>query len=70
MIFQLCKSLQLLPFQVIQTPTAFLPFYCNVMELKGAKMNILRSFSLTHELMHSWDIRFEIYLQLYIFYNI
>lgn len=61
----LCNS-SLLPSRL----THFLPFYCNMMELKGAKMNISRSFSLTHKLMHSWDIRLEIYLQFYIFYNI
>lgn len=44
----LCNS-SLLPSRL----THFLPFYCNMMELKGAKMNILRSFSLTHKLMHS-----------------
>lgn len=70
MIFSSLQIIPISPLQVIQTPTAFLPFYCKMVELKGAKMNILRSFSLTHELMHSWDIRFEIYLQFYIFYNI
>lgn len=77
MSFQVYKSLQqhplsfiTSPLQVIQIPRVFLPSHCNMMELKGAKLNILNSFSLTHELMHSWDIRFEIYLQFYIFYNI